>query len=280
MEHYDTLLYWVTERHSIYLKKEEGLPKPWTADPILQNYRFCNPYRENDKVTVYIAEHWRTPNRHDPDLWFAMTVARLLNLPSSMDTVGYPVPFDKEEFLRKLKHKRSLGHKIFNAAYIVSTNGVAMDKLDYIAERVLTPLWRNREYIRPRPKDCLQDVFERLTQFDGIGSFIAGQIIADIKYAPPLLLGAGDWSTFAVPGPGSLRGMRRLYGLAKDDKRYDKNWRFNLLAVKDRLNTDIPGGMSPLHAQDVQNCLCEFDKYMRVWLGEGVPKQKYNGRYP
>jgi hypothetical protein len=30
-----------------------------------------------------------------------------------------------------------------------------------------------------------------------------------------------------------------------------------------------------LHAQDIQNCLCEFDKYMRVKLGQGTPKQLY-----
>jgi hypothetical protein len=35
--------------------------------------------------------------------------------------------------------------------------------------------------------------------------------------------------------------------------------------------------MPQLHAQDLQNCLCEFDKYERVRLGEGRPKAKYNG---
>lgn len=32
-----------------------------------------------------------------------------------------------------------------------------------------------------------------------------------------------------------------------------------------------------LCAQDIQNCLCEFDKYERVRLGEGAPKQRYPG---
>jgi hypothetical protein len=31
----------------------------------------------------------------------------------------------------------------------------------------------------------------------------------------------------------------------------------------------------PMHAQDLQNCLCEFDKYERARLGEGTPKQIY-----
>ena len=33
----------------------------------------------------------------------------------------------------------------------------------------------------------------------------------------------------------------------------------------------------PLHAQDVENCLCEFDKYERTRLGEGRPRSLYAG---
>ncbi len=33
-------------------------------------------------------------------------------------------------------------------------------------------------------------------------------------------------------------------------------------------------GLHGLHAQDLQNCLCEFDKWMRVRLGEGKPKRR------
>jgi len=34
-------------------------------------------------------------------------------------------------------------------------------------------------------------------------------------------------------------------------------------------------GMPKMCAHDLQNCACEFDKYMRVKLGEGEPKQLY-----
>jgi hypothetical protein len=39
----------------------------------------------------------------------------------------------------------------------------------------------------------------------------------------------------------------------------------------------LPRSMPPLHAQDLQNCLCEFDKYERVRLGEGRPRSNYPG---
>jgi hypothetical protein len=34
-------------------------------------------------------------------------------------------------------------------------------------------------------------------------------------------------------------------------------------------------GLGDLHAQDLQNCLCEVDKYLRAKLGEGKPKRRF-----
>jgi hypothetical protein len=34
-------------------------------------------------------------------------------------------------------------------------------------------------------------------------------------------------------------------------------------------------GVGRLCAQDLQNCLCELDKYERVRLGEGKPKRRF-----
>jgi hypothetical protein len=37
-------------------------------------------------------------------------------------------------------------------------------------------------------------------------------------------------------------------------------------------------GLGDLHAQDLQNCLCELDKYLREKLGEGHPKRRFTPR--
>ena len=31
----DRLIYWIRERHNIYLRRKAGKPKPWTDDEIL-----------------------------------------------------------------------------------------------------------------------------------------------------------------------------------------------------------------------------------------------------
>src|SRR5215467_3109114 len=110
------LMAFAKERYAIAQRRAAGQKPPWTEDPILRDYRFCNVYREDDKVTAWIRENWRIPHKDDPDLWFAMLVARLLNLPESLAVMGYPVPFVKHVHSRHLLRHKQGGGQIFNGA--------------------------------------------------------------------------------------------------------------------------------------------------------------------
>lgn len=267
----------IIERHAIYEKKNEGFFKPWTKDPILQKYRFCNVYRELDTVTQWIAKHWRKPNQLDPDLWFAMAVARLVNFPETLEDLGYPVPWDEKEFMFTMQARKSEGQQLYNGAYMISTHGVRMDKAQYLAKKALTPMWENRFIVRPKMNESLFALHERLIQQRDLASFMSGQIIADLKYAKPYL-GAKDWHTFAVSGPGSRRGLNRLLGLDVSSSWKESEWYTKIIKLKEVVEPIIKKAkMEFLHAQDLQNCLCEFDKYERVRLGEGRPKSLYPG---
>jgi hypothetical protein len=264
--------YWITERERIRQRKEAAQPRPWTKDTILDTYRFCNVNRNDDRVTRWIHQNWLHPHAGDPNLWFAMVVARLLNLPASLNVVEKAV-FGKRGvhwqpmvFTVELIKARQTA-KVFNAAYIVSTNGHAMDKVRYLEERVLTPLWEKRadaeDYMT-----SLNTFHQWLMQFDGMGSFMAAQVVGDIKYDERSPLNsAEDFHTWAASGPGSRRGMNRLCGQPANAPLNEKAWRVLMEAL-------LPA-FPDITAQNLQNCLCEFDKYMRVKLGEGTPKQHY-----
>lgn len=280
------LLYWITERERIRIRKEQGHPQPWTKDPILGKYRFCNVDRNDDRVTRWVHENWLHPHSGDANLWFAMVVARLLNLPSSLAVVapavfagkGHgPVRWDRNLFVNLLHLARQDGN-IFNAAYIVSTNGHKMDKVTYLADRVLTPLWEKRK-LAPAAMRSLDDFHTWLQQFDGLGSFMAAQVVADLKYDMRSQLNiAPDFATWAASGPGSRRGMNRLLGLAHDRPVKESAWRGDMDALYFTIHERPPIAADKLTAQNLQNCLCEFDKYMRVKLGEGEPKQLYRSK--
>ena len=54
---------YVKERHSIWTKRQEGLPPPLTENEILQTWSFCNVFREDDKVTIWFRQNVRNPLR-------------------------------------------------------------------------------------------------------------------------------------------------------------------------------------------------------------------------
>jgi hypothetical protein len=146
------LVRFIKEREKIRVKKEDGKPRPWTSDPILGKFRFCNVHREDDYVTRWLRTNWYKHFEGNADIWFAAVVARLFNNPEALSAIkDVTLPFKPEKMRRVLHMRVDQGKKNFNAAYIVSTNGVAMDKVDYIVARVLGPLWAARKTIRYTP---------------------------------------------------------------------------------------------------------------------------------
>jgi len=275
LKHMDKFHAFIKERHAIYTRRAAGQHPPWTEDTILQSYRFCNVFRELDTVTAWIKENWRDPNANDQDLFFAMAVARLFNRVSTLGVIRYPVPWLPDKVAKKVLAHRDKGNTIFTGAYTVSTNGVSIDKVQYIVHQVLTPLWHNRKALRPTTGDTLARFAARLTEQRGLKGFMAGQVVCDLKYAAGSPLShAEDWHTFAMSGPGSRRGLNRVVG-----RDYLAHWRESVwndtLQRLLKHTTGLLNEEPPMHAQDLQNCLCEFDKYERVRLGEGRPRSRF-----
>lgn len=277
----------ITERQTIWYKRFVlKKPKPWTDNPILLKYRFCNVYRELDTVTLWIADNWRQPHSHDPNLWFAMVVARYINWHPSLDAIGFPVPWRPKFVLKKLYDREDAGEKVFTGAYMISQAGTSLKKADYVTNHVLTPVWQRRAEIMPQSGESLAGFYKKLSKCHGLGSgFMSGQVIADIKYAKPLSL-AKDWDTFAVSGPGSRRGLNRMLNRHPDTAWNDKEWHTQLLILRNIANSRIKEnpifmehGLGLLHAQDTQSGLCEFDKYERVRKHEGRPRSTYPGEF-
>jgi len=265
------------ERYQIFLQRQNGEPPPWTEDPILREHRFCNVYREDDKVTVWIRENWRDPHTDNPDLWFAMCVARYFNEPATLEVIGWPVPFDalpNSKMAKRLNAWDKAGNKVFNGAYIISTNGLSVKKTAYVWQNLLD-CWRRRDMLRPKKGDTLNSYHMTLGQMQGFGSFMTAQVIADIKYHEPLLH-ASDWHTFAASGPGSRRGLNYVLGRDRSDNWVEDSFRTALLRLRDQLLPRFKANQMPEpHAQDVQNLLCEYSKYHRAVFEGKNPKQRY-----
>ena len=184
------LAYWIQERYNIKERRAAGLARPWSPDPIFQAVRFCSVHREDDAVTRWIRDYW---NKGDDDAW-SFVLARMLNLPASLNEIRLCPNFG--EMKGVLKCRRERGEKVFTSAYTVSTCGKAMDKLDYVFDYIVQAVAEAGE---PRFDTC-QQALEDLTCIDGLGTFFAGQVIADMKNtAGHPLAKAPDFWTFSTP---------------------------------------------------------------------------------
>ncbi len=282
-------LYFIHERESIRLQKEKGSTAPWTKDPILGKYRFCNVNREDDRVTRWIKENIRKVGEKDPDLWFALIVARLINQPSTLGRIYDRAPgprggtiqriaaWNKPHFLKATDpdvHPKP----IFNVAYIVSTNGVTMQKNEYVARMVLDPIWKaSRNGHRPDDWDSSCSTWaDWLLQFQGMGDFMVNQIVTDYKYTD-ICREAWDWNTFVMAGPGTRRGLNRYFGKDTNISMNREEGQKKLLAIRKEIRDDCAVSIRNIFEDlnNLSNCFCEFDKYMRAMTGEGAPKQRY-----
>ncbi|QZI90429.1 hypothetical protein MYOV003v1_p0105 [Vibrio phage 207E48.1] len=83
---------WMRDRYRIYLKKDvEGLPAPWTTNPILLNHKFTNTRREHDRQTKLIIHNvCLNPRLSLEDKVLNIIVFRMYNNWKVFDVLGGP----------------------------------------------------------------------------------------------------------------------------------------------------------------------------------------------
>jgi hypothetical protein len=266
------LLCWISEREAVREKKEAGLEKPWTENEIIQRYKFCNVRREDDTVTRWLFTNWLLPNRDSPHIVFAMCMARHFNWPDTLTAIGFPHNWMPENTRTVLKNRRDeYKLKIYTGAYTISTGGQRVEKIDYSIDSVLTPLRDSHRL--PETGESLESYWKYLQEKTGFASFMAGQVIADLKFIEPLK-SAPDWHTWAPLGPGSIRGLNRYHGRKLSSSIKQAQGLKELLEIRTLIKEKLCMNL-PLH--NVQNCMCEFDKYVRLKYDNGHVRSRYNG---
>ncbi len=278
---YTALFDWIRERERIRFRKDAGEPGPWTEDPILSTYRFCNVRREDDRVTRFVRDSIRIPYRDSPHLWLLLCIFRQINWPDTFvelrEAGGLPdaTRFDFTERMAViLNERKDRGDKVYTGAYMISAPAEkGADKQRYIAETVIGDLWRRRgeitAYLRGAP--TLQGMHALIMKSNGWGQFMAYQAVVDMRFTA-LLEEAADVATWAAAGPGTIRGLNRLHGRKTDGALSQSQALDEMRAIYEIVQQETGVAMD---FSDVPNILCETDKYIRVMNGEGKPRALY-----
>lgn len=303
IENFTHLHRWITDRYAVHIRKDvEKLPAPWTDNPIIQEFRFTNVRREHDKETRWVIENICKADMSEANKWVNLILFRMINksetcknfMPVDFENVDWQdivyyvtsAPKDYVMFTNAFKTSGVKGA----AAKILGHTSAFKDK-EYGVPPVISviqycqQLYENEEFIQ-RLGHCVtaQEFFTVLQSVQGIGFFLAYQILVDWTYCEESLWSENE---FVVAGPGARRGLDLVFD-NRDGMTYEEalfwlrdnwiticNW-LQLSWHPDEIFTDLEPEDRYMNVMSLQNCHCEISKYIRAVNGTGRPRNKYH----
>lgn len=283
------------ERHEMYVRRfRDRQPYPWTQDPILTQFRFCNIYRELDTVTIWIRQHIREPFADHPHLWFMLAMARRINLPATLEEImadkhgAWPTKkgqgaYNPERLMNILDDRTARGDPVYTGAYMITAETgpehTGQTKSRTTAYSNLWNLWQAGPEVEPQLHHSLKGAFDAiLGRGFAWGPFMTYEVVTDLRHTR-YLRGAPDTLTWANAGPGAFRGLNRVFGrpLKQAQRPEAACEEMRTLLGLSKMYWPKPSVWWPkLEMRDIEHSLCEFDKYERVRLGEGRPRSMYH----
>ena len=262
---FSDFLYWINERHRIFLMRMGGADKPWSKDPIFQQWKFTNVYRQLDTGTIWLQKILKDQTNLKLIIFNVMWY-RLFNWWEHAKNLRFIKSHGKLE--RYINQRFAESKQIFTSAHM--TTGVSGEFKFQSYLRACKEAWDQRKFVLSICKfDSMEAVFYKLLQFFMVGKFVGYEMVCDLRFTN--VLDAVDTLTWANVGPGAERGLRRL-GMDPTLESMRE-----LLSRKNELQSYVFDCEWPFELREIEHSLCEFDKYQRVKTGAGRPRQRYNG---
>ncbi|GIE90733.1 nucleotide kinase domain-containing protein [Actinoplanes regularis] len=268
---FDTYWRFAVARQQVYFARLHDEPRPWTRDPILEQYRFTNCYRAADRVSQHLIRDVIYQGDQDWDeVFFRAVLFKLFNRSSTWhllcSTIGTPTwdGYRFNDLDTVLSNTMAAGDRLYSAAYVIPPPQLGEGRKHRNHLRLLETMMAASAPARIADAGSLREVFAILKAFPTFGNFLAYQFAIDLNYASALSF---DEMEFVVPGPGARDGIRKCFGAAADGIeadviRYVTDTQEEHFA---RLDLSFPTlGGRRLQLIDCQNLFCEVDKYARL----------------
>jgi hypothetical protein len=270
---FDTYWHFAAKRQSIFHRRVQGLPRPWTQDEVLHEFKFTNPYRAADRVSQYLIRNVIYQDRFSlRDTVLRTLLFKLFNKIETwelLENVLGPIDerrFDAGRFASILSKAMAGGASIYSGAYIMPSGpaSIRRERKHEMHLALLSELMRNglpEELVECR---TMGEAYALLLAVPSIGPFLAYQFTTDLNYSAFLNFSEME---FVVPGPGARDGLRKCFASLGDYSEADAiRW------VTERQQEEFrrrnlrfePLWGRPLQLIDCQNLFCEVDKYSRV----------------
>lgn len=277
---YDLYWYFASERQRIFERRVFGEPPPWTDDPILQKFKFCNVFRAADRVSQYMVRqvcYHDEPCHCFADRLFQIIAFRTFSDPKTWEGLRsrlgtYPRLDDLRSgtFREALDDIKAQHSSIYTSAFILCANSAYGQPFKHLNHVELFKHMFLREQIAYRLIEApsLQAVYDILRKFPLMGDFMSYQTAIDLNYSDLVNFSEND---FTQPGPGALRGIKKCFTSTGDFTPAQViHWMVGRQNDEfERLGLPWEGLFGrPLQAIDCQGLFCEIDKYCREALPE------------
>lgn len=278
-------LYWAfaSKRQAIYEKRLQGSISPWTDDPILSVYKFCNVFRAADRVSQYMISDVACASEPQEyaDRLFQIVAFRTFSNIATWDGVRQYLKRQPQvtdlasgAFERALDHVKATNGGLYTGAFILCANkAFGFDEKHRNHAALFKHMFIEKRFDRMiAGANSLEQVVQILQDFPLLGPFMAYQTAIDINYSPLINFSENDYTQ---AGPGALRGLKKAFEDLGDYSPSDTIlWMADRQADEfQRLNLPFNGLFGRhLHAIDCQGLFCELDKYCR----EAVPELRSN----
>jgi hypothetical protein len=269
-------LYWTfaSRRQAAFERRLSGAAWPWTDDPILQMFKFCNVYRAADRVSQYMISQvaYGTDAGDFADRAFQIIAFRTFSNIATWDgvraTLGRaPRVSDlvSGAFERALGQVKARNGGLYTGAFILCANKafgfdekhqnhVALFRHMFVKERLDLSI---------AAANSLGQVVQALQAFPLMGPFMAYQTAIDLNYSEFVNFSENDYTQ---AGPGALRGLKKAFVNLGDYTPSDVIAWMTARQEAEFNSLELPfNGLfgRPLHAIDCQGLFCELDKYCR-----------------
>lgn len=276
-EAFDIFWRFTAERHRVFEARARGDRGPWTEDPILATYKFCNVYRAADRVSQYLIRHVAYPSspQADVDKLFQIVAFRTFSKIETWQRLevelgGAPTLHDlaSGRFEAALTRLRDAGVTIYTGAFILCPTDAYGRRIKHLNHvELFKSMFLDSDFPdQVLEAGSLREVYDLLHAFPLMGDFMSYQVAIDINYSTLINFSEND---FTQPGPGALRGIKKVFRDTGSLKPADIiHWMVDRQEEEfDRRGLEFRGLFGRrIHAIDAQNLFCETDKYCREAL--------------
>lgn len=266
----------VVERHKIWYRRFiEQQPPPWTEDPILKDFFFCNIFRRLDKGTQWYLKYVAITNDFPDILWKTISY-RLINMPEAFIAAnGDPIVADRNGWRQQIDRMKQIGFRLHSKAYLTLPRPhhlhTRVERFEYVLGELEMGFDGLVQVIYEA--NTLEEVSHHLKQQYGIGNFLSLQIYRDLILAGQIPFTDDDWIEI---GPGAKQGLLMLFGPQARGEKAQRGLIYWLAQsqekpLAERGFWDFEG--MKISAGDIEQCICEYNKHCKLSAGQG--KRRY-----